>query len=169
MNLAIKIQNTQNLQRLKMLASGLKSKLVGDSLARNKVTLEKNLGEFFPIFEDFVSSDALNTPKDLNQPSISAINKLYASNSLAIIDNFLLYLNSISVLDLTLAFNPTPKFLQEVLFWLNKNVSNNIVLKVNYQEDIVAGALITYNGKYGDFSTRNKLDALFNHTQELKI
>lgn len=65
--------------------------------------------------------------------------------------------SSIEILEITVAFNPTQRFLSELKNWISKNIKENILIDLKVNESIVAGAEIVYQGNYRDFTISNKL------------
>ena len=53
---------------------------------------------------------------------------------------------------LTLAFEPDRTSLQKIWLWASQNIAKNIVLDLDYDSQLIAGAVITWNGKYRDAS-----------------
>lgn len=47
---------------------------------------------------------------------------------------------------------------ERVGLWIKKNLGNTVVVHYKLNRSILGGCKITYNGKYGDFSLREKFD-----------
>ncbi len=58
---------------------------------------------------------------------------------------------------LALAFEPTEEFAERLHEWLIQNVGEGVVLDFEVKPEIIAGAIISYNGRYLDFSLSNFL------------
>lgn len=55
-----------------------------------------------------------------------------------------------------------PSYLEEdainkISAWVKRNISENVVLKLKVDESLMAGALISYNGKFKDYSFKEAL------------
>lgn len=75
-------------------------------------------------------------------------------------------LEKVKVLKLELAFEPTEAAISKIHEWAKANAGENILLDLGYNPAILAGAIITYKGKYGDYSLRKKLDEEFRKNKE---
>lgn len=66
-------------------------------------------------------------------------------------------LRSLPVVRLTLAFEPDEKTVNMVIDWCRREVDTQAVVKMDVDEAIVGGAKVSFGGRYGDFTLRNKL------------
>lgn len=71
-------------------------------------------------------------------------------------------LNSLKYLELTIAFEPTQSSLDRISDWARKNVAENICLDIKRDKRIIGGAVVTYNGRFKDYSLVHEVDAYFN-------
>lgn len=62
--------------------------------------------------------------------------------------------NSLPVLSLTVAFEPQAQTLKTISEWFFLNMKKQVLFEINIDRRLVAGAAITYNGKFFDFSIR---------------
>lgn len=69
------------------------------------------------------------------------------------------YFNKIPTVILTIAFDPTAEFMQALSFWFEKNLGKKVVCDIVVRDEIIAGALVEYNGKYKDYSKAKLLPA----------
>lgn len=69
-------------------------------------------------------------------------------------------ISSLSVLTLTLAFQPSDKTLQAVSEWFILNIKKQVLFDIQVDKNLIAGAVITYNGKYLDASIRQKFNLI---------
>jgi F0F1-type ATP synthase delta subunit len=67
-------------------------------------------------------------------------------------------LSSIKFVNLTLSFAPSQDMIERISNWLGKSVPQNIALDIKIDPEIVGGAVIEFDGKYFDYSLKNKLD-----------
>ena len=70
------------------------------------------------------------------------------------------YLSKIPRIILTIAFKPNVEFLKTLSFWFEKNLGKKVVCDIVVRKEIIAGALIEYNGKYKDFSKAKLIPAI---------
>ncbi len=62
---------------------------------------------------------------------------------------------------LTLAVEPTEKMVQEISDKLRKEVAAGIIVDIERDALIVGGALVTYGGKFGDFSLATRMEKVW--------
>ena len=62
------------------------------------------------------------------------------------------------VVRLTLALELPGSWMLEVTNWVIRAVGKAVVLDMAVDKQILGGAIVSYKGKYGDFSLRKKLD-----------
>lgn len=65
------------------------------------------------------------------------------------------------ILSLTLAYSPTKKMLTSVCERIKGEFGQDVVVEFNINPELVAGAIIVFEGKYLDMSVKKKLDILF--------
>ena len=90
---------------------------------------------------------------NINQNDHSAIEKFLNS-----IKNQAAQLN---VLKLQLAFDPSDETITNIFNWISENYGGGIVLDIQKNESIIGGAIISFNGKYKDYSLKRRLDDAF--------
>ena len=62
------------------------------------------------------------------------------------------YLSKIPKVILTIAFEPSAELSKTLSFWFEKNLGKKVVCDIRVREEIIAGALVEYRGKYKDYS-----------------
>ncbi len=67
------------------------------------------------------------------------------------------FLEQISRVTLNLAFEPKREFVQRVAGWFLTNLSQKVILDIKVKREVIAGAIIEYNGKYRDYSKSREL------------
>ena len=67
---------------------------------------------------------------------------------------------------LTLAFEPSSTGLNRMLSFVRENINENLILELKYDPSIIGGSLISYNGKYHDFSMKDAFDHEFEKQRE---
>ncbi|MBI5358376.1 hypothetical protein HZB69_01975 [Candidatus Amesbacteria bacterium] len=73
-------------------------------------------------------------------------------------------IENLRYLNLTLAYEPTRININTYSAWVKKNVGENVVLDINVDPNLVAGAQIVWNGKYKNYS---KSDTVYADIQRL--
>lgn len=64
-------------------------------------------------------------------------------------------------LKLTLSFQPTEEFVDELNAWVIEHLGAGIILDIKVDQKILGGAIITYEGKYRDYSLAKRFDKSF--------
>ena len=62
---------------------------------------------------------------------------------------------------ISLAFTPTPRFLDRISGWLFENFKEPILLDLVIDQEIAGGAIVAFKGIYRDYSLRKKMEKLF--------
>lgn len=75
-------------------------------------------------------------------------------------------LKDLSELQLTVAYDPPRETLLKIVSWLRTNVADNVVLDIHISPSTIAGVVISYKGKYHDYSYKNKIEE---YLQNLEI
>jgi len=66
-------------------------------------------------------------------------------------------LESLPVFSLTIAFEPTEEFRGKLANWIKENVEKKAVLDLKIDKEILGGAIISWQGKYRNYSLSEKL------------
>ncbi len=66
-------------------------------------------------------------------------------------------IDSIPIFDLTFAITPSAEYLEKISNLIENQLNRHIFINVKIDPSIVAGAIIQYDGKHGDYSLANKL------------
>lgn len=90
---------------------------------------------------------------NINQNDHSAVEKF--------LNNIKNQAQQLNVLKLQLAFNPSDETITTVFNWVSENYGDGIVLDIQKDESIIGGTIITFNGKYKDFSLKRRLEDVF--------
>src|SRR5260221_229798 len=69
-------------------------------------------------------------------------------------------LDKVKFMELTLAFDPSSKLLNKIISLVKSSAGPNVALDIKIDKGIIGGAVIAYNGKYGDFSLSGKLESV---------
>lgn len=67
---------------------------------------------------------------------------------------------TLPVVSLTIAFEPTQETLQSLAQWFVFTIKKNVLFDIQIDINLIAGAKITYNGKFKDYSIKPAFDAL---------
>lgn len=75
-------------------------------------------------------------------------------------------LNKLKILKLTLAFEPVEETLDKIHSWVLREIGEGVVIEIAFNPNILAGAIIIYEGKYKDYSFRKKFEEDFKNNRE---
>lgn len=70
-------------------------------------------------------------------------------------------LKKIRILKMSLAIDPTSETIDRLFDWVKENMGEGIILDIDKDESILGGAIISFNGRYKDFSLKRKLEEIF--------
>lgn len=73
------------------------------------------------------------------------------------------------VLGLTVAVKPSPAFLAKIGRWLRDEIDQRVVLDIKVDPLIIAGAIISFEGKYLDLSAGKRLGEWFEKHKSIVI
>jgi len=65
-------------------------------------------------------------------------------------------LGGVHAVKITLAAEPPRSLVKEIWTWVGKHAGEEIILEIKINPGIIGGALIAWNGRYADFSLREK-------------
>jgi F0F1-type ATP synthase delta subunit len=71
-------------------------------------------------------------------------------------------ISSLPTVSLTLAFEPKEKTLKSLSDWFPLNINQQVLLDIKVDPEIIAGASISYKGKFLDFSVKPVFDQVCN-------
>jgi len=124
---------------------------ISSTLFQTNFNLDKALTEHFGINKKdrFI---AIMRESNINRESFPAVKDFL----------FLLMtkINSLPVLSLTVAFEPHEETLKGVSEWFFINMKKQVLFDISINRRLVAGAAITYNGKFYDFSIKPVFDRI---------
>lgn len=66
------------------------------------------------------------------------------------------FLGEVHAVKITLAVEPPRSLVKEIWNWVEKNAGEGIILEIKINPGILGGALIAWNGRYADFSLRER-------------
>jgi len=66
-------------------------------------------------------------------------------------------LKSLPIFSLTIGFEPTEEFKEKLVHWIKENVEKKAVLDLKIDKEILGGAIISWQGKYKNYSLSEKL------------
>jgi hypothetical protein len=69
-------------------------------------------------------------------------------------------LMNIPELELVLAFEPALGLIQRIFNKVTQAVKQPLILDIHYEPFLIGGAALTYAGRYGDYSVRQKIEKL---------
>ena len=70
-------------------------------------------------------------------------------------------------LELSLADDPSEVFLERISSWVKQNLGAEILLDIHYDPRLVGGAVVSFRGKYADYSVKKRLGEWFNQKKDV--
>lgn len=64
------------------------------------------------------------------------------------------------VLELTVAYKPSAKIERRIVEWCEEAIGTNVILKFSKNPEIVAGAIVSFQGRMHDYSLEKKINEL---------
>lgn len=93
-----------------------------------------------------------------------------SNDSLPAVKEFIFVLmtkiSSLPILSLTIAFEPQEQTLKSLAEWFFINMHKQMLFDISVDRNVIAGAKITYNGKFFDFSIRSTFERILQNYME---
>jgi len=84
-----------------------------------------------------------------------------ASDKAKFFENAAKALESLKILELTVAFDPKGQSIERIWQWTRRNVGEGIILKFTVDRSLGAGAIVVYQGKFRNYSLSRLLEDYF--------
>ncbi len=114
-------------------------------------------------FEDVLSKEVRDYIADFMRRDLKRDSEITKQEYIAGLEKALA---KIKIIKLTTAIEPTDHFVETLSDWVAKNIGAGIVIDFKVNTQVVGGAMISYGGKYHDFTLAKTLDALFQQKSE---
>ena len=85
------------------------------------------------------------------------INKISNDDLLENLNELRAELSQLETLSLTIAFTPSQNFIDSLYSWIVENLGSKVIIDFKNSQKVIGGALISYQGKYKDYSVDKKL------------
>lgn len=124
---------------------------VAEQVFQNNFSLEQALSEQFGIQKkDLLLTILRNNQVNTEKPSAMKefLTKLQE------------HINTLPVLSITLAVEPTEKTLRILSDWFLMNLKRQVLLDISVEPSLIAGIAIHYNGRFLDFSVRERVQTV---------
>lgn len=69
-----------------------------------------------------------------------------------------LFLENFRSLKLAIAFSPSQSIVSEISSWAKTNIGEDVLVDLTYDESVIGGAQITFEGEFKDYSIRKKFE-----------
>jgi F0F1-type ATP synthase delta subunit len=131
--------------------------------ATNTQQLFNNLSN--KLFNESLSSDEI-LQKELTHKKLDALRKIVFDNGINIEDKtqmgeFLLMLkdtvDSLPTVHIMLAFEPEKSLLDSISEWFYVNIKRPVILDIVVDSTLIAGGIISFNGKVSDHSVNSEV------------
>lgn len=139
MHLSQELKTYENLQALLKDLDALILEVSGEFGESTEEIIKKSS----PNFADFLTRYLKGSPSQ--REALAALTKLKKE------------LGELVTLELSIALSPPQSFIDKIFDWVQRNVGDNIVINFKKNPSIVGGAVVSYKGKYADFSLSRQL------------
>jgi len=135
------------------------------SFAKTKEEEEVLLEELSMLYESLYKSDRNAFEETLNSKVRSEVaalirQKIKTDDKTMFLKDLISRIKGRKVVKMTLAIAPTDFLIGQIYNWLITSISENIVLDISIDKQILGGAIVSFGGKYFDFTLRKTLDQL---------
>lgn len=154
MNLAKKLKTYENALEFKSLIEDIKLKLSKDKRKSIETVLEEESNVLGGLVLDLIHKndvDVSDTPAVID----------FLTEMISKIDGF-------EQVGLTVAVEPSEDLIREIFDWVQTEIHEDVILKIDINPQILGGTQITYKGKYLDLSLSSKLEEIFKNKDLLK-
>lgn len=103
----------------------------------------------------FLSSNLANIFRDLEEKGLEPPSD---SKQMLLIDSIINYLENLPEVKITMAFEPSATLISKLNNEISKEHGQKVVLDVNINQFIVAGAAFEFNGKYREYTLALRID-----------
>lgn len=69
--------------------------------------------------------------------------------------------NTLPVVKLKLAFEPTGKIIKNISYWFTRRLGQKVILDFSLERHAIGGAFISFGGLYKDYTIKTKIDKYF--------
>lgn len=124
---------------------------------RTSVELNELLNQIDQFGTDLFRTDVFPQAPDLIANELTSVSN--KSELLAKIREELL---RAKIFKITVSFEPTNIFADKVSAWVKQNVGSDVVVDFEIDPEIIAGAVITFSGRFTDYSYKDKINEAIN-------
>lgn len=89
-----------------------------------------------------------------------------AVNTTSFLNDLKKKLDKIKVMILGVAYEPNDESIERLSDYVNSSFGEKILLEINYMPELIAGAVVIFEGKYSDFSVRKIFEKEFRESEE---
>lgn len=112
--------------------------------------------------------DLAELPTIYTSPLIQAGNAQPDQTAAQVLEAVIAELKNLPTAELTLPYRPTNQQTKELLQFLRAKLPNQLILKLNYEPQVVAGFMLEYNGQRINYTLDNLLTKLNNNNKANK-
>jgi len=151
-------------QILKELYTTRQSNMLIDALGHAVDSTYDDKSNIYDVIRSFVPFDQYDTIVEIAKES--QINLSNNPQAQTFISDLITILKELPTVDLTLAYSPPYEQLRSFSKWWRKNSQPYILLNITVNKELIAGAMIGYNGIMQDYSLHKVLGTYIEDKRE---
>ncbi len=120
-----------------------------ESLYNKRVDLDKKMAELFTFeMKEKMKAYSLQEQVNLNDPESFGV----------FLSNLRGHIKNLAVVMVSIPFLKTDEIVSEISAWFVENFGKVVLIDLNVNTELVAGAVISFNGRELDFSLKKRID-----------
>lgn len=129
-------------------------------LYNKRVDLDKKMSELFTFeLKEKIKAYSWAEQVNLNDPESFA----------GFLSNLRSIIKSMPVVTIQIAFPPSAEIVKEVADWFVENYGKNVLVETQFDKDLIAGAVVTFDQKSKDFSLKKRIEAKYKAEDWIKF
>lgn len=140
----------------KLILSKIKTKEDADTLMEEIDVLSSSMYEQKDDFETALNSKIRHWVAELIRQELQKGNGEKEDKE-EVLKKIKSELEKIKIIKLSLAYEPSMESLELLSGWVKSNLSNSTVIEIHYRKDLIAGAIVEFEGEYRDFTVSKRL------------
>ena len=122
-----------------------------EQIYSSKTTIDKTLAHFFSTEKkEVIATIAKERGISITNPS----------GVQSLLEDLKKQLLAIPTVEVRIGIEPTEDMEETMYSWIEQQLGTKVVLKLIYDSSIIAGAAVSYNGRFGDYTVNKSIEQL---------